>query len=97
MAKSTCVACGEVFKSTAGFDKHRAGGFEEPIYEPRATGKTLKVVGYTPHSRRCMTVTEMLAAGMLKNDKGWWITSAYEQSAHADAGEEEEVLDGSIA
>ena len=97
MAKSTCGACGEVFKSVAGFDKHRTGNFEEPIYGPRVKGNSLKIVGYTPHSRRCMTVEEMRDSGMLKNDKGLWITSAYEQSAHAGTDKEEETTDGSIA
>ena len=29
MAKSICTACGKIFKSLGGFDKHRAGSFAE--------------------------------------------------------------------
>lgn len=97
MAKSTCAACGEVFKSVTGFDKHRIGGWGDAVYASKDKHQK-NAIGYMPHTRRCMTVEEMLAAGMSKNDKGLWIASAYEQSAHADADDErEEQIDGQIS
>lgn len=63
MPRSTCSGCGEVFSSTTMFEKHRIGNYEEPIYGERLTGKTLKIVGYTPPTRRCMTREEMQATG----------------------------------
>lgn len=85
MAKSTCGGCGEVFKSAGGFDKHRVGGWGDAIYK---SADKKSAIGYTAHSRRCMTPDEMVAAGMLKNAQGWWIMSAYDTSAHADDNEE---------
>lgn len=35
-----------------------------------------RVGSYAPLGRRCRTVEEMLALGMLQNEAGWWITSA---------------------
>lgn len=65
MAMSTCTVCGEVFKSTFGFDKHRVGEFG----------------GYRTSTRRCMTRDEMKAAGMVKNGHGRWIATVYDVSA----------------
>ena len=55
-----CAGCGELFNSTAAFDRHRTGsyGFH---------GKNV--------TRRCLTVHEMLAKGMDKNATGWWVTA----------------------
>ena len=33
---------------------------------------------YTPNTRRCLTVSEMTAKGMLKNNNGYWIRMALE-------------------
>lgn len=65
MPMSTCRGCDKIFSSNTLFDDHRIGNFEEPIYQARETGHTLKVVGYTPHTRRCMTTEELLAKGCI--------------------------------
>ncbi len=31
-----------------------------------------RVGSYLPRSRRCMTVNEMQAEGLIQDDKGWW-------------------------
>jgi hypothetical protein len=58
-----CMTCGEVFKSEAGFNKHRVGK-------------------YKPYDRRCLTVPEMTAIGMVRNDKHLWVTAAYDENAY---------------
>ena len=88
MAKSLCRGCGETFKSGSGFDLHRVGGFGDPIYATTSTGNRGKITGYTPVTRRCLTVEEMLAKGLTRNEKVWWVTKAYDESAHE---EEEEA------
>lgn len=70
MSKSICTVCNEVFKSSYGFDKHRTGEHSgKPIM------KNGKVAGYEPGTRRCKTIKEMIADGMVKNDKGQWVTA----------------------
>ena len=54
-----CAGCGELFNSTAAFDRHRTGSFG-------FHGKGV--------TRRCLTPAEMLAKGMSKNATGWWVT-----------------------
>jgi hypothetical protein len=56
-----CRACGKIFSSTASFDKHRAGSYGDAIYDE--SGK--KVIGYTPHTRHCLSEDEMIAKGMV--------------------------------
>lgn len=85
-----CTGCKEKFRSLAGFAKHRIGSWGEGIYASNDI-KRKNPTGYTEHSRRCMTVNEMLEAGMSKNEKGQWITSVYDASIHA----EEEVMNES--
>jgi hypothetical protein len=60
--RNQCPSCGELFKSSRAFTKHRHGE-----------------IGV---DRRCMTAEEMAGKGMLKNDKGFWITEAYLQGLH---------------
>jgi hypothetical protein len=81
MAKSLCNACGETFKSVTGFDKHRVGSFGEGIYKHGDTVRK-NPIRQTTSTRRCMTVSEMLAAGISRNAQGLWIASAYDDSAH---------------
>jgi hypothetical protein len=57
--RNECPGCGELFKSTAAFDKHRTGKFGKPA--DRA-------------GRRCRTVAEMQRAGMARNAAGFWVT-----------------------
>lgn len=83
MARSECTVCGEIFYSSAGFDRHRIGDFGEAIYKPDKNSKPTRVViGYTPVNRRCMMPAEMLAAGMTKNQKGQWITESYSKHTY---------------
>jgi hypothetical protein len=93
--KCECTACGQIFKSSRGFDMHRIGGYGEPIYKITSKGKRGEVTSYTKPNRRCMTEGEMLARGMVKNDKGQWITEAYDKSIvhKEDEDEIEEVAD----
>lgn len=44
--------------------------------------------GHHGHDRRCMTVEEMLAKGMLKNSRGFWITEAYDRTIWRDQDDE---------
>lgn len=78
MSQCECTACGEKFKSVAGFDKHRVGGWGDAIYKTNKSGKqSHDIIGYTKPTRRCMTEQEMLDAGMSKNGKEQWIVQAY--------------------
>lgn len=69
MPMSTCRGCQKIFSSQTHFVAHRVGNFEEPIYEMRESGRSLKVVGYTPHTRRCLTTEELLAKGYISERK----------------------------
>jgi hypothetical protein len=73
----------------AAFDAHRIGSYGEPIYKPTGSGKSRKITGYTPHTRRCMTLVEIQASGMAQNDKGWWTLPKRDASVpHEDELEE---------
>lgn len=93
MPKSQCAACGEMFTCLSAFDMHRVGSYSQPIYAPSRSGKSQRVAGRTRSSRRCLTEREMLAKGMVKNDKGWWMTRASEAhwKEEADTREEAEM------
>jgi hypothetical protein len=52
-----CPTCGEPFSSVREFDRHRIGTFAE--------------VGEWAHKRRCMTPSEMDAAGWVCNARGF--------------------------
>jgi hypothetical protein len=66
--KSLCRSCNETLTSVEAFDFHRTGSYGEAIYG----GNSHRVIGYTPHQRRCLSVEEMVALGMMQNAKGWW-------------------------
>lgn len=68
IVKSLCRACNQTFVSVAAFDFHRVSSYGEAIYD----GNSHRVVGYTPHQRRCLTAEEMVVLGMTQNAKGWW-------------------------
>ena len=72
MAKSTCAnpACGLIFSSLSAFDMHQVGEYSKPRYD--ATGH--RVIGRIPSTRRCLSIAEMQARGMVQNEKGWWMT-----------------------
>lgn len=54
-----CRNCLEYFNSTRAFDRHRTGSYG-----------TMR----EPGDRRCLTVPEMEARGMVRNAAGFWIT-----------------------
>jgi hypothetical protein len=78
--RSYCSACGLTFHSVSAFDAHRTGSYGEPIYQGSRTGKSRKVSGHTPPTRRCMTLPEIQALGMTQNAKGWWMLPASTQA-----------------
>ena len=88
--KSVCSSCHETFTCVSAFDRHRVGSFGVPIYAVSQSGKSRRVISHTPHERRCLTEAEMLAKGMARNDKGWWMTRPSESSHWAEDEEEEE-------
>ena len=73
MPKCFCPACQETFTCPSAFEMHRTGSCGDPIYEESCTGKSRRVIGQTPSTRRCLSEREMLARGMARNDKGWWL------------------------
>lgn len=95
MSVSTCRECGNVFTGLSAFDKHRIGKFGEPIYRKRKDGtQTDEIIGYTKHTRHCMSEEDMLAAGMVKNKFGRWSSQAFTEEArarlHANDGNQED-------
>jgi len=55
---------------------HRVGSYGEPIYSEKGR----EVIGYTKHTRRCLSEAEMLDKKMVKTDKGIWITGEFDAS-----------------
>jgi hypothetical protein len=56
-----CPTCSEYFNGVQPFDKHRIGDYAKP-------GQ--------PNTRRCLTVTELEAAGFIRNAAGFWCERA---------------------
>ena len=56
----TCEACGERFLSLTAFDLHRTGKFSG------MSGRK--------HTRRCLSVAEMIRRGMRQRAEGSWTT-----------------------
>src|SRR5258708_7921187 len=90
---SLCRSCGLTFTSVAAFDAHRTGSYGEPIYQPSRTGRSRRVVGHTPPTRRCMTLPEIQVQGMTQNAKGWWMLPASTQAALTRTIHEEEAAE----
>src|SRR5260370_34657255 len=88
--RSHCSASGLTFHSVSAFDAHRAGSYGEPIYQGSRTGKSRKVIGHTPPTRRCLTVAEIQAVGMTQNAKGCWMLPAPANAPWATTTPEEE-------
>ena len=88
MSKCSCSACGAIFTCVSAFDRHQVGSFGKPIYATSRSGKSRLVIGHTPPERRCLTEAEMLARGMARNAKGWWMTRP--SATHWAEGEEVE-------
>jgi hypothetical protein len=57
---NSCDACGEDFGSVAAFDKHRVGSHAYCHDETRTDG------------RRCLSVSEIEAIGLVRNSRGRW-------------------------
>jgi hypothetical protein len=53
---------------------HRTGEYGDPIYGTNSKGKQGNLVGYTPHTRRCLSEAEMAEKEMRKLDDGRWTT-----------------------
>jgi len=83
LAKSTCVACSEVFFSISGFNMHRVGGYGDAIYSDK------QVIGYTKPDRRCLSPLEMASKGMGRNKRGLWSTGLFDASMFEKKGSEE--------
>jgi hypothetical protein len=92
MAKGICSGCGQIFNSESVHALHRTGSFGDPIY-----GKNKQIVGYTPSERQCLTDVQMYTRGLTRNDKGWWVTSLYDESIRNSRVqlEQESTLQGS--
>lgn len=74
MSRCSCSACSAIFTCVSAFDRHRVGSFGEPIYAISRSSKSRRVIGHTPHARRCLTESEMQAKGVARSEKGWWMT-----------------------
>lgn len=86
--RSECSGCNEVFTSITAFDMHRVGGWGDPIRKTTSKGNHGEIVGYTKPTRRCLAEAEMLAKGMIKNDKGRWTTGQFDfQPGQSQQGE----------
>lgn len=55
-----CTACFECFGSVRAFDRHRTGEYARP--------------GTWAHTRRCLTLAEMVSAGWQRNARGFLLT-----------------------
>ena len=91
MGMNLCRACERTFGNLKSFATHRTGSFGEPIYQPSSTGKSRRVIGQRPPTRRCLSLAEILALGMTQNAKGWWSLPKQATSA---GQEDEEALEG---
>jgi hypothetical protein len=58
--RNQCGECGQLFNSTHAFEKHRTGSIGAP--DPA-------------DMRRCMSVEEMKARGMDRNEAGFWVSA----------------------
>ena len=67
-----CAACGNDFNSLHAFDKHRVGSYGTAILDAKD-----RTIGYTRPERRCMTIDEMIAAKMQRNQYGRWTGEAF--------------------
>lgn len=83
MGKNICSGCDLTFGSVGAFNAHRVGGYGDPIYKQSPTGKSQDIVGYTPSTRRCLTIEEMVAQGFKQEKHGWWVIDTMDEAAHA--------------
>jgi hypothetical protein len=68
--RNQCPACRELFNSVAAFDKHRYGqfGIEDKSHEGT----------FLLSNRKCRTIEQMEAKGMVKTNSGFWASKAYD-------------------
>jgi hypothetical protein len=71
--KNQCRGCGKYFQSNHAFDKHRTGSLGTP---PSGGKRALR------GTRRCLSETEMLAAGMVLKASGFWAGSIMPDTAY---------------
>jgi len=74
MSRCRCSGCGHYFNSVAAFDEHRIGNII-------VDGVRKKI------PRRCLTVAEMDARGMVVNASGYWVREKWEGVPSLTAGE----------
>ncbi len=89
-----CRACSNNFRSVFAFDMHRTGGYGKALYNSKG-----KAIGHEKHTRRCFTTDEMLALGMLQDDKGTWrgpATPGSDRNFEDDEQEEDELEEEAI-
>ncbi len=53
------------------------------IFKSEASFKKHRTALLKPYRPRCLTVQEMLDLGMVQNDKGLWVTAAFNKDAYA--------------
>ena len=91
MGMNHCRSCNTTFASLEAFDMHRIGDFETPVYKLKKDGtSTNHVETYLPSTRRCMTQAEIIQAGMVQNDKGWWMTGVDLSAIWAKKGKDDQ-------
>lgn len=86
MARSICSGCSETFSSESAFNMHRVGSYGDSIYDSNK-----RVIGYTEHTRKCLSEAGMLQKGMAQNDKGIWITGEFDASVFGKKEREENL------
>ncbi len=59
-----CTDCGDYFNGLDAFDRHRVGSFAKAAQA---------------NTRRCLTVAEMEAAGLIRNAAGFWMADSRAQ------------------
>lgn len=83
MQKNVCGKCGLIFHCLSDFDAHRTGNYGKPIYRASSTGNSQKVIGYTPVTRRCLSLDEMLANNFHQLNTGYWTVRVQAQQCDA--------------
>ena len=87
--RNQCPGCLELFNSLTAFDAHRTGAF----------GRLATAGNYIPSTRRCLSEAEMVARGMSRNARGFWITrirAAFEPRRYLDTTHAENAADSPL-
>jgi len=83
-----CVTCKETFTSDHAFRMHRTGEYGKALYQGS------RLLGYAPHTRRCMSQEEMSAAGMVKHPgSGRWSTGLFPVGGFPIKGDAQETVE----